>query len=51
VHKGYNILSSRAFASGFIVVNVLNCGFGWFASEGWGFIVVVFFSSVQILRK
>jgi len=31
-------------ASGFIAVKALNFGFGWFASEGLGFIVVVYFS-------
>jgi len=44
VHKTTIFCVQGLVASGFIAVKALNCGFGWFSSEGWGFIVVVCFS-------
>ena len=51
VHKAIIFYVPGLVASGFIVFKALNCDFGWFASEGLGFIAVVVFPSVQILRK
>ena len=42
VHKAIIFCVSGLVASSFSAVKALNCGFWWFASEGWDFIVVRF---------